>query len=276
MKTKTLKSVLAVLGVLLSLNAFAYDVEIDGIYYNVVKKAKTAEVTNGVKYTGEVTIPASFEYDGVTYSVTSIGVYAFYNHSGLTSITIPNSVTSIGNEAFRYCSGLTSITIPNSVTSIGDKAFDFCSGLTSVTIPNSVTTIGNEAFQNCVSLTAVHITDLAAWCNISFGQSSISHLYHLYLNGEEVKDLVIPNSVTSIGASAFHCCSGLTSLTISNSVTSIGSSAFASCSGLTSVTIPNSVTSIGSSAFNRCSRLTSINIPNSVTSIDNGAFKGCI
>lgn len=104
MKTKTLKSVMAVLGVLLSLNAFAYDVEIDGIYYNLIEKVKQAEVTSGDgKYTGEVTIPPSFEHDGVTYSVTSIGVGAFYFCSRLTSITIPNSVTSIGNEAFYFC-----------------------------------------------------------------------------------------------------------------------------------------------------------------------------
>ena len=104
MTTKTLKSVMAVLGVLLSLNAFAYDVEIDGIYYNLIKKAKQAEVTSGDgKYTGEVTIPASFEYDGVTYSVTSIGEEAFSDCSGLKSITIPNSVTSIGEEAFYGC-----------------------------------------------------------------------------------------------------------------------------------------------------------------------------
>ena len=134
MKTKTLKSVMAVLGVLLSLNAFAYDVEIDGIYYNLFKKVKQAEVTSGdSEYTGEVTIPASFEYDGVTYSVTSIGVSAFKarinNHqacSSLTSITIPNSVTSIGSSAFSGCYRLTSITLPNSVTSIGNYAFNGC------------------------------------------------------------------------------------------------------------------------------------------------------
>ena len=104
MKTKTLKSVMAVLGVLLSLNAFAYDVEINGIYYNLIKKAKQAEVTSGdSKYTGEVTIPASFEYDDVTYSVTSIGKNAFNPCSGLTAVTIPNSVTSIGDQAFWGC-----------------------------------------------------------------------------------------------------------------------------------------------------------------------------
>ena len=191
-------------------------------------------------------------------SVTSIGVGAFSSCSGLTSVTIPNSVTSIGNSAFSSCSGLTSVTIPNSVTSIGDWAFQYCSGLTSVTIGNSVTSIGEDAFYECSGLTSVHISDISAWCNIEFSNTisnPLLYAYHLYLNGEEVKDLVIPNSVTSIGDYAFCSCLGLTSVTIPNSVTSIGNSAFSSCSGLTSVTIPNSVMSIGQYAFGWCSGL---------------------
>ena len=174
-------------------------------------------------------------------SVTSIGDYAFFNCTGLTSIEIPNSVTSIGNGAFYYCSSLTSIEIPNSVTSIGDWAFEWCSSLTSIEIPNSVTSIGDWAFEWCSSLTSIEI----------------------------------PNSVTSIGSWAFWGCSGLTSIEIPNSVTSIGDYAFRSCSSLTSIEIPNSVTSIGSWAFWGCSSLTSIEIPNSVTSIGNGAFEDC-
>ena len=139
--------------------------------------------------------------------------------------------------------------------SIWDYAFSGCSGLTSVTIPNSVTSIGDYAFSGCSDLTSVYISDIAAWCNIDFKSGSsnpLSHAHHLYLNGEEVKDLVIPNSVTSIGDLAFYDCSGLTSVTIPNSVTSIGDYAFWGCSGLTSVTIPNSVTSIGWGAFSGC------------------------
>ena len=87
--------------------------------------------------------------------------------------------------------------------------------------------------------------------------------------------MTIPSSVTSIGASAFEGCCGLTSLTIPSSVTSIGGSAFAGCSGLTSLTIPSSVTSIGDKAFHGCSGLTSLTIPSCVTSIGGGAFYGC-
>ena len=150
--------------------------------------------------------------------------------------------------------------------------------MTSVTIPHSVDSIGQDAFEGCTSLTSVHIFDIAAWCNTSFNTSFSNPLYyahHLYVNGEEVRNLVIPNSVTSIGGRAFAYCSGLTSVTIGNSVTSIGSSAFEGCSGLTSLTIPNSVTSIGGAAFDGCSGLTSVTIPNSVTSIGDHAFGGC-
>ena len=132
--------------------ALAYGCKVDGIYYDITPANRTASVTR-VSYSGGVIIPETIAFDGTTYSVTPIGDGAFANHSGLTSVTIPNSVTSIGNYAFFNCSGLTSVTIPNSVTSIGEFAFAYCSGLTSVTIGNSVTSIGDSAFKDCSGLT---------------------------------------------------------------------------------------------------------------------------
>ena len=210
--------------------------------------------------------------------VTSIGDYAFHNYKNLTNVTMPDSVTSIGDYAFSDCTNLTSINIPNSVTSIGSLAFNECSSLTSINIPNSVTSIGSNAFKQCNNIKSVYITDLEAWCKISFrnyDSNPLCHCADLYLNNKLVKELIIPEGITSIGVAAFSGCASF-SITIPNSVTSIGDYAFYYCKNLTNVTMPDSVTSIGQYAFGYCASLTSINIPNSVTSIGQDAFYGCI
>ena len=191
---------------------WAYDFQSGDLYYNITSSSEpyTVEVTYQYRRSSDnyshlttAVIPETVTYDGITYSVTSIGNLAFVQCSSLTSITIPNSVTSIGNSAFYKCSGLTEITIPNSVTSIEGYAFEGCEGLTEITIPNSVTSIGDGAFYECTGLISV----------------------------------IIPNSVTSIGYIAFAWCYGLTSITIPNSVTSIGDDAFYGCEGLTVVNV---------------------------------------
>lgn len=219
---------------------------------------------DGLVYAGKV----AYSYKGTMPPNTSIviqdgtkgiGNQVFRDCTGLTSVTIPDSVTSIGNCAFENCSGLTSVTIGNGVTSIGNEAFSGCAGLKSVTIPDSVTSIGEYAFSNCAELKSVNISDIAAWCRIDFRKANyryqriesnpLYYAHNLYLNNELVTDLVIPDSVTNIGNSAFYNCTGLTSVAIPDSVTSIGELAFYGCTGLSGITIPDSMTSIGCNAF---------------------------
>ena len=184
------------------------------------------------------------------------------------------------NETYEHpwSDNVKTVTFAGDITGIGSSAFRGCSSLESIEIPSSVTSIGEYAFSGCSSLKKVYITDLSAWCRITFNSLSANPLCNggaLYLNGKEVKDLVIPDDVTKIGQRAFSGCSSLSSVTIPNSVTSIGDSAFSDCSSLTSIEIPNSVASIGEFAFYNCSRLSSVSIGNSVTSIGDAAFYNC-
>ena len=203
------------------------------------------------------------------------GVFALCR--SLTSISIPENITIINREAFWKCSSLKSFVIPNKVTKIGRNAFNGCTSLISIEIPNSVTSIDKNVFEGCSSLTDVHISSIADWCNIIFENylsNPFSYADHLFLNNEEIKELIIPYGVPEIKENAFFGCSSLNSITIPNSVTSIGLWAFSGCR-INSIIIPNSVIHIGDYTFRSCSNLKSIVIPNSVTSIGNYTYENC-
>lgn len=236
MKQSSIIILLTVFMSMVSTKAVAHDIEVKNsdditIYYNWINDHQNLSVTfqgskiNSMKYSGNVVIPGSVEYEGDTYSVTEIGDNAFYG-----------------------CQNLNSITIPTNITSIGLNAFDGCSNLISV-----------------------HISDIVAWCDINFSyyyddngnrkyyhSNPLNHAKHLYLNGEEITDLVIPNGVTSICGAAFKDFKGLTSVTIPNSVTSIHDSAFSGCTSLTEVTIGDGVTYIGGRAFSGCTDINAV------------------
>ncbi len=205
-------------------------------------------------------------------SVTSIGDNAFMGCRSLLDIVIPSSVTSIGDDAFFACSSLSKIVIPSSVTSIGDDAFAGCHSLSKIVIPSSVTSIGDRAFNNCSSLKYISIpksviclngNPFADWDG-KLECLSPNFIYEddvlfnkdkskiISFRNQNVESYVIPNSVTSIGDSAFWGCRSLSDIVIPSSVTSIGDSAFWDCSSLSKIVIPSSVTSIGDCAFDNC------------------------
>ncbi|MGI6471703.1 MAG: leucine-rich repeat domain-containing protein [Candidatus Methanomethylophilaceae archaeon] len=308
--------------------------------YSLVEETDDYEVVgwdNGAEYvapSGSLVIPATITVDGAEKNVTSLGASAFYRCTGLTSVTIPDSVTSIGASAFYQSTGITSVTIGKNVVSIGTSAFAGCIGLTHAPIPDSVTSIGASAFRECSKLTSITIPDsvtsIGAYAfrecaKVSSFDVDINNMDYSAEEGvlynKDKTTLIqfpagktgsfeIPDSVTSIGASAIYKCSGLTSVIIPEGVTFIGSYAFYQCTGLTSVTIPASVTTIEDYAFYDCTGLSSFyvdannmnysaedgvfydrdkttliqclrgktgsfTIPDSVTYIENHAFYGC-
>ena len=218
-------------------SVYAYDMEINGIYYNIDSNTKTAEVTFKTK-------------DDATYT---------------GSLTIPESIR-IAYSDINY-----------QVTSIGERAFMHCTGLKSLTIPKTITNVKSYAFYD-VELDYLYIKDLSSWCKITYpaNESSIAtpRPRHLMLNGNEIKDLVIPNDIHEIKPYAFSGCVGLETIVIPEGVNSIGEESFHWCC-VTSVSLPKSLKVINKGAFEQCQNLTSIEIPQGVVQIDKWAFAGC-
>lgn len=232
---------------LLPLTASADAVEIDGIWYNLVNKAKTAKVTRNPNlsqysgcYSGDIIIPSKVTYESIEYDVTMIDDNTFSSSYGLTSISMPNSVISIGNWAFAACSHLESVTLSDNITSIGIDAFSGCSSIESIVIPDGVTVINMDLFYNCTNL----------------------------------KSVIVPDGVTNIQASAFYGCTSLASIIIPNTVSYIDTGAFGN-TGLISINIPNSVNRIWGNVFKDCSNLTTVTIGTGLKNIDSNSFANC-
>lgn len=223
------------------------------LYYNIIGDGViiTYQSFNPPAYNsmaGDLIIPDTVTHNGISYPVTTIGMYTFRGCEGLRSVVIPNTVVEIKSLAFSNCTGLQSISIGQSLSVFDHDAFNGCISLVALTVADS-----NDKYDSRDSCNAIIET---ATNTLVFG----------------LKSTVIPNSVVAIGENAFNGRQGLTSIVILDSVTSIGSTSFANCTDLESVVIPPSVTDIGFAAFMDCYNLPSITVPDSVTFINNWAF----
>ena len=219
--------------------------------------------------------------------LTAIGNYDFYKCTSIEEITIPANIVTIGNDAFDMCTGLETLNLNEGLVTIGNAAFGTNTSLTRVTIPDTVTTIGSYAFGTCTSLQWIdipasvtsiggyafeknnefvtNITDVAAWCAIRFNGTTGQYYscpfekgHILYLNGEPLTDLVIPEGVTSIAQGAFDGCTTIQTVRLPSTLTEVKNYTFRNATNLTSIAVPDSVTAMNSGAFSGCGALTNV------------------
>lgn len=189
-------------------------------------------------------------------------------------------VVTIGRYAFSDCAYMTSLTIPDSVVTIEDQAFGDCTYLEEIYFGTGLKTVGYSLTYGCDSLKNVHIRDLAAWCQVTcaddgWGDGALADAENLYLNGELLTDVVVPDGVAYIGSFPFSGYKKLTSITLPDSVTELKKNAFSECEGLTAFHIPDGVTRIGADAFYGCKGLTELVIPSGVTVLENSVLQFC-
>lgn len=262
------------------------NVHIDDLCYNLDLELNTAEVKKlyveydwSDNYPTAIVIPQSVEYNDKTFTVTTIGAYAFSSRNLLTSVEMPNTITRIGNGAFDECNNLASIEIPNSVTFIGDRAFYNCSGLTVINIPSNVLYIGASAFNGwrAGNLTAINVASAnPSYCSVEgvlFDKNKTVLLQ--YPCKKTGNSYVVPSSVTRIMPSAFSWCEKLTAVTLPEHLARVEYYTFEGCTGLTSIDVPAGVDTIGSGAFDYCSSLTSVTLHKGVKAIEYDAFANC-
>ena len=288
MKQYTLRILVVMAMLHVSMAVMAYDFYDNGIYYDIISEEdRTVEVTDGKNCRGDIVIPPKVTIEGITYNVIAIGKWAFMGCDGLTTIEFSEGLTKIGSTAFVGCSGLTSIEFPESLTEIGHEAFRFCSGLTTIELPKGLTEIGNAVFVGCSGLTTVELPEgltkigqyafeeCTGLTSIEFpeGLKEIGRL--AFYNCTGLTSLEFPEGLTEIGERAFEGCTGLTTIEFSEGLTKIGAEAFYNCSDLTSIVFPEGLKVIGSSAFEACYGLTSIVFPEGLKVIGSSAFEAC-
>lgn len=275
----------------------AYDFKYDGYRYNCKIIDATNKYVSIVYYggndSGTLTIPSTVTDNGVTYTVTEIGILAFGTGSSgddagikLTKIIIPETVTAIDESAFANLPTIKEINIPGSVKRISSDAFSGCRGLTKVTIGEGVEEIGSMAFGDCTSLASINLpstiktiensafSGMTSLASITIPSKVTTITNSLFKGDIGLKTVNLPDNLTTIESYAFDS-TGLTSVTLPSKVTQIGSGAFSGCASLESATIKGTATDIPSNLFLECENLTSVSFAGNISTIGAGAFKNC-
>ena len=254
-----------------ALQGWAFDFEVDGIYYTITSSGTVSVVKGTYDYDGDVTIPKTVSNGVETFNVTGIGEGAFKSCGELVSVTMPEGLTSIGNEAF-YRSSIKAVSLPSTLSSMGTSAFRECRNLTGVVLPDALKDVKEYAFYQCTNLKAV-----------SLGNQTVTIEKYAFMD-TPIENLVIPSSTRTIAPCAFVQCSKLKSLIINNAPVAIGWAAFGRCSNLEEVNLGSKTYDLGNilrgenygaGVFNGCTNLKSISLPSSLTSTGYCTFEGC-
>lgn len=275
-------------------NKFSFDFEVGGIRYAKINNTKVKVVTKkqdgfgaifALQYKGDIVIPRIVTYNGISYTVTTIGEDAFHG-ADLTSISLPESITTIEAGAFQGCV-LTSITLPESVTTIGRMAFIY-SFIQTFNIPEGVTTLEPQTFSHCTSLLSIHIPDgvktIDRYCfercrslKTVTGLKGVTSIgMGAFLDCENLPEISIPSKLETLGEAAFKNCTSLSSpIVLPSTLQRIETEAFYGCANIPSVTMEEGVQHLGNNVFGYCSSLTSIYIPASLTSFHLVPFSYC-
>ncbi len=277
---------------LIQSNIFASDVIVGNINYRLNEENKTAEVISkgNEKYSGDIIIPSSIEYDNESYRVYSIGYDSFYGCKSLTSVSLPSTILHI-RDKFTGCSEfnlrvpslefwmnldqeyyisspyhlfvndveIKDLIIPQGTTEIRSYCFCNCQSIKNVTIPVSLETINYMSFAY-TQIDEVRIESIESWLQVNCEDNPLGNAEKLIINGVETSDLVIPGNVGGIGYNAFGGCKALKSVVIEEGIEEVGRAAFWGCKNLEKVSLPKSLGIIGNNAFSACENLKDVYI----------------
>ena len=238
----------------------------DGLKYTTLddKSVKVTKIDDNHKPKGKLVIPSQVKYDGVTYTVTTLGGWAFFGCEDITEVKLPNTLTKIDIWAFCNCKKLKKIDIPASVKEIGYSAFENCESFTTFTFPEGISLVPDRLLQECYNLTEVNLPE---------GVVKIDDC--AFSDCKSLESITLPQSVKVIDNSAFASCNNLKHISLPKGLQKLGSNVFSSCVSLVEIELPEGLTEIGDNVFNNCRALEQVTLPASLSLLKSNPFSSC-